>query len=70
MGRGGARLQAGLRLDKLSRVVKSTIGLYARAVPGMHRAGLGERGGGSYGRRAVTTAEWAAIGKSPWTGRG
>ena len=25
----------------------------------MHRAGPGERGGGSYGRRAVATAEWA-----------
>ena len=50
-----------LRLDKLSRVVKSTFGLYARAVPGMHRAGPGERGGGSYGRRAVATAKWAAM---------
>ena len=50
-----------LRLDKLSRVVKSMIGLYARAVPGWHRAGPGERGGGSYGRRAVATAEWAAM---------
>ena len=40
---------------------KSTIRLYARAVPGMHRAGPGERGGGSYGRRAVATAKWAAM---------
>ena len=30
-------------------------------VPGMHRAGPGERGGASYGRRAVATAKWAAI---------
>ena len=28
---------------------------------GMHRAGPGERGGASYGRRAVATAEWAAM---------
>ena len=35
--------------------------LYARAVPGMHRAGPGERGGGSYGRRTVATAERAAM---------
>ena len=27
----------------------------------MHRAGPGERGGASYGRRAVATAKWAAI---------
>ena len=27
----------------------------------MHRAGPGERGGGSYGRRAVATAKWAAM---------
>ena len=30
--------------------------LYARAVPGMYRAGPGERGGGSYGRRTVASA--------------
>ena len=35
--------------------------LYARAVPGIHRAGPGERGGASYGWRAVATAKWAAI---------
>ena len=34
---------------------------YAWAVPGMHRAGPGERGGASYGRRAVATAKWAAM---------
>ena len=28
---------------------------------GMHRAGPGEREGASYGRRAVVTAEWAAM---------
>ena len=27
----------------------------------MHRAGPGERGGGSYGQRAVATAKWAAM---------
>ena len=27
----------------------------------MHRAGPGERGGASYGRRAVATAEWAGM---------
>ena len=40
---------------------KRRVRLYARAVPGMHRAGPGERGGASYGRRAVATAEWAAM---------
>ena len=40
---------------------KRRVRLYARAVPGMHRAGPGERGGGSYGRRAVATAKWAAM---------
>ena len=27
----------------------------------MHRAGPGERWGGSYGRRTVATAKWAAM---------
>ena len=27
----------------------------------MHRAGPGERGGASYGRRAVATAKWAVM---------
>ena len=27
----------------------------------MHRAGPGERGGASYGRRAVATAKWAPM---------
>ena len=27
----------------------------------MHRAGASERGGASYGRHAVATAEWAAM---------
>ena len=40
---------------------KRRVRLYARAVPGMHRAGPGERGGASYGRRAVATVEWAAM---------
>ena len=40
---------------------KRRVRLYARAVPGMHRAGPGERGGASYGRRAVATAKWAAM---------
>ena len=35
--------------------------LYARAVPGMHRAGPGERGGASYGRRDRAPAKWAAM---------
>ena len=43
----------------------------ARAtVDGMHRAGPGERGGGSYGRRAVAAAKGAAMQISRWTGRG
>ena len=49
-----------VKVGKKGTALKSTIGLYARAVPGMHRAGPGERRGGSYGRRAVATAEWAA----------
>ena len=40
---------------------KRRVRLYAWAVPGMHRAGPGERGGASYGRRAVATAKWAAM---------
>ena len=40
---------------------KRRVGLYTRAVPGMHRAGPGERGGAPYGRRTVATAERAAI---------
>ena len=36
-------------------------GLYTQAVPGVHRAGPRERGGGSYGRRTVATAERAAM---------
>ena len=40
---------------------KRRVRLYARAVPGMHRAGPGERGGGSYGRRTVAMAERAAM---------
>ena len=41
--------------------LQERVGLYARAVPGMHRAGSGERGGGSYGRRAVAAAKGAAM---------
>ena len=40
---------------------KRRVRLYARAVPGMHRAGPGERGGASYGRRAVAAAKGAAM---------
>ena len=40
---------------------KKRVRLYARAVLGVHRAGPGERGGGSYGRRTVATAERAAM---------
>ena len=40
---------------------KRRVRLYARAVPGMHRAGPGERGGGSYGRRAVAAAKGASM---------
>ena len=36
----------------------------------MHRAGPGERGGTSYGQRAVATAKWAAIQISGVGGRG
>ena len=50
-----------LRSDKLSRVVKSTIDLYALAVPGMHRTGPGERGGARGGRRTVATAKGASM---------
>ena len=41
--------------------LKIAIVLYDQAVPGMHRAGPGERGGAPYGRRTVATAERAAI---------
>ena len=40
---------------------KRRVRLYAWAVPGMHRAGPGERGGGSYGRRAVAAAKGASM---------
>ena len=40
---------------------KRRVRLYAWAVPGMHRAGPGERGGGSYGRRTVAAAKGAAM---------
>ena len=36
-------------------------GFYTWAVPGKRRAGPGERGGGSYGRRTVATAKRAAM---------
>ena len=49
---------------------KRRVRLYARAVPGMHRAGPGERGGASYGRRAVATAKWAAMQISRGVGKG
>jgi len=39
---------------------KRRVRLYAWAVPGMHRAGPGERGGASYGRRAVAAAKGAS----------
>jgi hypothetical protein len=40
---------------------KRRVRLYAWAVPGMHRAGPGERGGASYGRRAVAAAKGASM---------
>ena len=40
---------------------KRRVRLYARAVPGVHRAGPGERGGGSYGQRAVAAAKGASM---------
>ena len=49
------------KAQRVHLCLKSKIGLYARAVPGMHRAGPGERGGGSYGRRAVAAAKGAAM---------
>ena len=43
--------------DESYNLQEKRVRLYARAVPGMHRAGPGERWGGSYGRRAVATVE-------------
>ena len=48
---------------------KRRVGPYTRAVPGMHRAGPSERGGGSYGRRTVATSKRAAMQISE-TGKG
>ena len=47
--------------EESAETLKIAIVLYDRAVPGMHRAGPGERGGAPYGRRTVATAERAAI---------
>ena len=40
---------------------KRRVRLYAQAVPGVHRAGPGERGGGSYGRLTVAAAKGASM---------
>ena len=54
----GNQVETRIRVDES---YKRRVRLYAWAVPGMHRAGPGERGGASYGRRAVATAKWAAM---------
>ena len=61
MGRSGQTKSAKKRGHPSYTLTVLAIGLYTRAVPGVHRAGPGERGGGSYGRRTVATAEWAAM---------
>ena len=55
MGRGA------FKVGKKGDALLVPTGFYTWAVPGMRRAGPGERGGGSYGRRTVATAERAAM---------
>ena len=60
-GQAAMAAQRGNQVESDAESYKRRVRLYAWAVPGMHRAGPGERGGASYGRRAVATAKWAAM---------
>ena len=55
MGRGA------FKVGKKGDALLVPTGFYTWAVPGMRRAGPGERGGGSYGRRTVATSKRAAM---------
>ena len=59
-GQAAMAAQRGNQVESDERY-KRRVRLYAWAVPGMHRAGPGERGGGSYGRRAVAAAKGASM---------